>query len=615
MEKKIVTKKAWELYDNVEPIDIKEPLEITSNGLIISSDDKKVYKFGVYIYTNEEMPITLEKNDGSNLKKFQNKQMEDVLNDLKKVIASMNNDKSQSYEEKYDSIMYINLDYFKENYEQVSKFLEEIIKNFQGEEITLASSFVNDEILKAIQNKIKMENNKLKKVELGGRFDPYVLTKDDLKKLDKFEEVIVYCIEDNLDLFDLPSNINYRLFDKLIGTYNLRNLKDNKELSITKSLDDKEFSNLKYIGKQVEKIEFLYDDYENIYQVIEKINNPNITFLIKIEQNDKLNFPIKKFEKFSNIFVKIGIDNYPLNYYKEKEAILESYVADIKTSNLSPFEKYLAVYNKVKQYKEYKENQNNLFSSRDLYDILTNEYIVCVGFASLLVDLLAKVGIKANESSTKVIVDDNDKYCKWHDRVLFYLKDPKYNLDGYFFADPTWDNDLENDYYNYAIMTPHEKIGTHVITYSKDDIYGIDDVEELKRRFIHNQLVKMLIKNTKLLDYDFYQQLVEKYSKEEIDLTKYLSDNETKILANDPLIYQYIRSKTQKEISGRAIIDASMEVYKFNNPNLTIQEYSDIRQELIKKNIRRQEKAFPKIEKYNNEQYEVLENKSNKFSR
>ena len=63
----------------------------------------------------------------------------------------------------------------------------------------------------------------------------------------------------------------------------------------------------------------------------------------------------------------------------EEEKKLEELVKDIKTSNLSQFEKFIAVYNIVKNYKEFKENENNRDQARALRYILDNEYMVCVG--------------------------------------------------------------------------------------------------------------------------------------------------------------------------------------------------------------------------------------------
>ena len=69
-------------------------------------------------------------------------------------------------------------------------------------------------------------------------------------------------------------------------------------------------------------------------------------------------------------------------------------IEPIKNSNLSPLEKFIAIYNVVKNFKPYKESPDQLEESRYLRYILNNEYMVCVGYAKLLKILCEKVGIK-----------------------------------------------------------------------------------------------------------------------------------------------------------------------------------------------------------------------------
>ena len=89
-----------------------------------------------------------------------------------------------------------------------------------------------------------------------------------------------------------------------------------------------------------------------------------------------------------------------VNELKKVTDILNIMVKDIKTSNLSPFEKYIAVYNIVKSYKKYNyflgdEDKDQKYSkhSRNINLILLNDFIVCAGYAKLLEILLNIVGI------------------------------------------------------------------------------------------------------------------------------------------------------------------------------------------------------------------------------
>ena len=104
---------------------------------------------------------------------------------------------------------------------------------------------------------------------------------------------------------------------------------------------------------------------------------------------------------------------------------------------MSPFEKYLAIYDIVKNFKQYDKRDDDFFSqeSRNLYMILNNNYMVCAGYARLLETLLKRIGIDA----TYLISPTNTDNIQ-HAIVALKIKDEKYNLDGIYLSDPTDDN-------------------------------------------------------------------------------------------------------------------------------------------------------------------------------
>lgn len=468
--------------------------------------------------------------------------------------------------------------------------------------MNLDRRIITESLLQAIKNK------NLEYITLGNRVEPYILKESDLEYLKHIKNIWVYEVEPKLK-DSIPKYLKYQPFTYLVGSYDFSSLNDSECLIFTSSLTDEEIGNFKYIGSQVKQIKIKYNDYSNILRVIPKL--PNIDILIDVEEKEK--FPLKQFGQFENVSVQTNNRYYPIKYYIEQEEKLENMVKDIKNSNLSQLERFLAVYDIVKKFKKYQESPNEKSESRDLYDILSNDYIVCVGFANLLEDLLNKVGIRTVSLYTDVILpgDDLNKYFASHARVLLYLDDPKYNIKGYFISDPTWDNKLEENFYNYALFTPHERENDHLITYSSDDVYGSDSFEELQKRFkSRSYAVQKFISNTKRLDEKFYQQLVDRYK-----INEYLNETQVNSLINDKDIFQYIKENTMDYINGSTIIDATMEVYKFRNSNYTIEEYMNYKSKLLKSNFKRQEKFFPKIERYNDETYDVVSNKRNKFSR
>ena len=282
---------------------------------------------------------------------------------------------------------------------------------------------------------------------------------------------------------------------------------------IYKALSEEEIDNLK-IDYKKNKIIIKHNDYNNIIFLINKLNK-ECNIIIYLEDRDKLEFNKileNNYEAFSNVKIRIVKDiekvNYDIKTYCKHEKYLTSLIEP--AMDLSPFEKYLYAYNIVKKYKKFKENYVNATESRDLYKILYNDYIVCVGFSRLLVDLLYKLGIESEEIGAIVnigfdgvennfelpesVITEQDK----HSRVRVKLIDSKYNIDGIFIADPTWDNHLEKDSYAYALMNAFEYDNIRRENYLDNDnivelLFTSYTIEEFYQRV--NYIIDFLLKN------------------------------------------------------------------------------------------------------------------------
>ncbi len=111
---------------------------------------------------------------------------------------------------------------------------------------------------------------------------------------------------------------------------------------------------------------------------------------------------MKRTKKSKNL----GKFSFALQNNLKEEEQLDKLIEPIKNLNLSPYEKYLAVYNIVKNFKPYKQSDNGDDKDRFLKDILNNEFIVCAGFTKLLECLLDKVNINSQE----LILDIDGSY-------------------------------------------------------------------------------------------------------------------------------------------------------------------------------------------------------------
>lgn len=261
----------------------------------------------------------------------------------------------------------------------------------------------------------------------------------------------------------------------ILDYYRMQDLESQQEIYIKDNVELNQIDNLYYIKKDTlikflfhptydEKDEFIF--YQKLTEIFKILENHDRVYNIRIYvENRELFKQSKALEHVNNINLIIYTDSneYTKEEYLEEEIKLDSLVESIKHSNLSPYEKYLAVYNIVKQFKEYLENVKEPHKSRDIKEILNNDYMVCVGYANLLTILLDKVGIPCISISAVV----EDKYntplhirpeerptilCG-HERNLIKIDDDKYNIHGIYIADATFDNNMNVDLYNNVSIT------------------------------------------------------------------------------------------------------------------------------------------------------------------
>lgn len=510
--------------------------------------------------------------------------------------------------------------YFKEHTTEVEFFIKEILTKITNESISLFDqTFITDANIQAIAS-----NPRFMEIGLGTTKKPFSLNKKvylTLKENSHIEKIKTEAVEPDL-LGIFGDIIDYNNKMKILGQPYF-SIEGNREMSIASPVID--YSNLQYLPSTIETINFRYSDYDNMKEVIDKVNAlyPNMKFNISIDYSKPSLEDISNFKCKDKIFIMVlGERTVSLEQYEKLENKLWDFVNPILNSSLSPYEKYTYVYNKVKTFKKYKENKEDRSSARNLYEILTNDYIVCVGFKELLCNLLNKIGIPNKTLRVTVDTSKRDENInsfekrEHHARVLTYLKDEKYGIDGYYISDPTWDNDLENDLYNNIALTPEEDTSHHRMLYFSDiDFFNVHTIEEfidmVQRVQTKGYSFEYSLNFIKALDPIFYESLLQKYLpqnpvkpfKEVLNTPEFIID-----------IFNYLKERCNKPISGKTIIDAAMEVKKFENPNMTNEEYEETRKELIEVNANIQSLAFPPIIKkdnYGNE--EVIANSYNKF--
>lgn len=362
----------------------------------------------------------------------------------------------------------IDPNYRKNNLEEFNSFIISIIENYQYPNLSLDKDLISESILKAVVN-----NPTIKSITLGNYHNPYYLTREDyeiLKCSNNLENIRVYQLGENvIDVID--DRLYFYDNRNLIGNYNYTHLRKMNKFNIT---DIFLLENLKYItaSSNVE-ITFKGNNFNFYLEVMKESQKLNKDFsykfdLSKTRKKDELyQLYLTNTSLFQNFKVDIITpDNEVVSVQKFVEYERRLYTLIEPALNLRPFEKYLFAYNVVKKFKKYKENRDNTDEARHLYDILDSDYMVCVGFSNLLGDLLTKLGIESIEYGLGVetgydFVSGNAEFVpenieanrSSHNRRFIHLVDKYYNIDGYFIADPTWDNQLDKDIYNHAFMS------------------------------------------------------------------------------------------------------------------------------------------------------------------
>ena len=391
-------------------------------------------------------------------------------------------------------------EYFLANKEEILHKVAIILGKINIFNIQLKNEFITDEILLAVS-----QNENIKVISLGTKNNPFTLTTQvyELFKNTGKESVDTDDIAPELEKNYDPI-IGFNVNKKLILSYNYQNLIKEDELIIDRPLKDEEIDNLVYI-KEGCKLKFKeFSDYNNIFRIINKCKELNKKSLYTIIVQSENNYDYKNiFNEFifknadlidNDISIGVGIfEKYSMKDYIKYEEQLIKLIQP--AFNLSPLEKYLYAYNVTKKFKVYKENEDNADLSRHLYEILSGDYMVCVGYATMAIDLLNKLGVSASRVSVSVdvgydgvdkdiIVAPDDVLTKGagHARLQVNLVDPKYNIDGYYLADPTWDNVMGNDAYNYALMTQDEYNGIHRYNFmdkkAVDELFFVHSLEE-----------------------------------------------------------------------------------------------------------------------------------------
>ena len=339
-----------------------------------------------------------------------------------------------------------------------------------------------------------------------------------------------------------------------IGNYESDEILFSRSLEIKQKLSSKELYYLKYLNP-LSKIIINTYCLEDSLPVIAKINNLGYKNKITVIINKKEEFDAFLKNNYdlvinSNISIVLNNEEVDIKKYIELEKILDDMVKPIL--NNSTFERYLYVYNLTKNYKKYKANPyGNKSEDKALYKILENDYIDCYGFANLFAALLTRVKIPfrffnlysdISYYSVNPTKEEFDEVIPvefvGHRRAIVNIVDSKYNINGLFFSDVSWDNTGHELIDSYLYFLYNQKQYTYNKAYTLFDTYGCielffsDNLEEFYKRV---NFLKQ--RNT----FDKYYDIL-------MELLSYLYDL-------DIIFYNVITNKYHEDIESRAIVN------------------------------------------------------------
>ena len=287
----------------------------------------------------------------------------------------------------------------------------------------------------------------------------------------------------------------------------------------TEDVYQEQLNEIKYISEHfdnlldsVEFIKLCFDELDNIEFIK---NNPIIltkkivlSGLMDITDWDKL---IKLMNEYEDIIDKVyvsltGNTNYVslLDCYKTMNAVKKQ-ADEIKKLNLSLMETIMYIYDQVRSRVYTFENEDeSYFKSRDLSQVIFGDKIVCSGYANIFYALLRYIGI----DNYIVYLSERGNPNKGHARNVIYVKDDKYDIDGVYYFDSTWNSKRKsetNEYlYRYTYFAKTKKFMDDDKNYDFEDcdfpIYSIDMDKDIKN-IIEEGKYEKLISYYKSLNY------------------------------------------------------------------------------------------------------------------
>lgn len=213
---------------------------------------------------------------------------------------------------------------------------------------------------------------------------------------------------------------------------------DNYSYEELKSLIDNNKDNLIWNATKIilnGELSSIHEFLKNNYQYI---NDKKIIISNILGVNNETYCNVSEyFSEFPNVLFNLEGNNeaVTLEDFKKTVDIIEGISKTVSDANLSPIEAAMYAYDLTRDryYVAEDKSVDSLESSRDLTKVLLGDKIVCAGFTKIYNALLTKLDIPCAEFNINYGEDGG------HMRTIALINDLKYNINGFYIFDPTWD--------------------------------------------------------------------------------------------------------------------------------------------------------------------------------
>lgn len=451
----------------------------------------------------------------------------------------------------------INREFYEKCSEISKKTIIDAISNTKEDSFRLSNKeLINRDVIKAL-----VSNKNIKNLTFDG--DIY-LNKDTIQYILSSHISHLNCnvnFDNDPDLiYQYIPGLDIINYPEVSGTSVMDFGMEKVELYIIKPLSEKELTHLKILFTLYPQ-EKTYINLKYKGQLDEIINsiNSNKIIIRRFVPYTKEEY-IHLNNKYNNVFFGVAT-NYVTSIESLilREEIMDNIINEVNCHNLSPLEKYMYLYNIVKMYKEYKEVEDKTEPQLSRYSEYTlfNDYMVCVGYAMLLEELVEKLNDKNVICTTYScdVSDDDGQYG--HCRCMTKIKDEKYGIDGIYISDPTWDS---IKYYKKEQMRNRKYKLNYKIPMADIDLYNHF---LLTKEEIMDELISYPSKDASdaLFCYNFNITNIGEYGAISWDIDKINKKFKTNILINKTN-YKYKKNPIKSNpISGEVLIQTITNLY------------------------------------------------------